>query len=178
MKTIQILQNKLMWILLKLDRLTPTKYLHKMLNICQVNDIYVCCLSNFVNDVLCGRCPDIFKNYFEFRRIFYDVRRKWPVKIPAARLLFGGKTARIHGASLWNKLHTSVVPFQLKKSFKKVVKIFLISKYSYTHTHGYYEKGTHGKPINLVFYCCHMLLVASLMSICFPGNHRQYCIFI
>ena len=81
---IQILQNKLMKMLLKLDRRTSTNYLHKMLNICKVNDIYVCCLSNFINDVLCGNCPDVFKNYFAFRRNVYDVRRKGQVKIPAA----------------------------------------------------------------------------------------------
>ena len=56
----QILQNKLMKILLKLDKRTSTDYLHKMLKICKVNDIYVCCLLNFANDVLCGRCSDVF----------------------------------------------------------------------------------------------------------------------
>ena len=130
MNKMLILQNKLMKMLLKLDRRTSTNYLHKMLNICKVNDIYLCCLLNFVNDVLCGRCPDVFKNYFEFRRNVYDVRRKGQVKIPAARLPFGDKAVRIHGASFWNKLNTSVVPFRLKKCFKKKMKILLISKYS------------------------------------------------
>ena len=40
-----------------------------------------------------------------------------------------------------------------------------------------YEIGIHEKPNNPVFYCCDMLLVASLMSICFTGNHRQYTLF-
>ena len=102
MNKIQILQKKLMKMLLKLDRRTSTNYLHEMLNICKVNDIYVCSLLNFVNDVLCGRCPDVFKNYFEFRRNVYDVRRKGQVKIPAARLPFGDKAVRIQGGSLWN----------------------------------------------------------------------------
>ena len=115
-----------MKMLLKLDRRTSTDYLHKILNICKANDIYLCCLLNFVNDVLCGRCSDVFKNYFKFRRNVYDVRWKGQVKIPAARLPFGDKAVRIHGASLWNKLHISVVPFRLKKCFKKKVKIFLI----------------------------------------------------
>ena len=97
--------------LLKLDRRTSTIYLHKILNICKVNDMYVCCLSNFLNDVLRCKCPDVFKNYFEFRGNVYDVRRKGQVKIPAARLPFGDKALRIHGASLWNKLHATVVPF-------------------------------------------------------------------
>ena len=98
MNKIQILLNKLMKMLLKLDRRTLTNYLHKKLNICNINDIYVCCLINFINVVLYGRCPDIFKNYFEFRSYVYYVRRKEQVKIPAARLPFGGKAVRIHGA--------------------------------------------------------------------------------
>ena len=81
MSKIQILQNKWMKMLLKLDRRNSTNYLHKMLNSCKVNDIYACCLLNFVNDVLCGRRPDVFKTYFEFRRNVYDVRRKGQVKL-------------------------------------------------------------------------------------------------
>ena len=138
MNKIQILQNKLMKMLLKLDRRTSTNHLNKMLNICKVNDIYVCCLLNFVNDVLCGRCPDVFKNYFEFRRNVYDVRRKGQVKIPAARLPFGDKAVRIQGASIWNKLDASVVPFRLKKMFLEKdedllnFKIFLkVNKYDH-----------------------------------------------
>ena len=116
MNKIQLLQTKLMKMLLKLDRRTSTNYLHKMLNIC---NICVCCLSNFVNDILCGRCPDVFKNCFKFRSNVYDVRRKGQVTIPAARPPFGDKAVGIHGDSLWNKLHISVVPFRLKKCFKK-----------------------------------------------------------
>ena len=41
MNKIQILQNKLMKMLLKLDRRISTNFPHKMLNICKVNDIYV-----------------------------------------------------------------------------------------------------------------------------------------
>ena len=130
MNKIQILQNKLMKILLKLGRRTSKNYLHKMLNICKVNDIYVYCLLNFVKDVLCGRFPDVFKNYFEFRRNVYDVGWKGQVKIPAVRLPFGDKSVRMHGASLWNKLRRSVVPFRWKNISRKgehvlTFKIFL-----------------------------------------------------
>ena len=47
----------------------------------------------------------------------------------------------------------------------------------YSYIHCYSEIGTHEKPSNPVFYCCYMFLVASLMSICFTGNHRQYALF-
>ena len=70
MNKIQIPQNKLMKMFLKIDRRTSTNDLHQMLNICNVNDIYVCCLLNFVNDVLCGRCPGVFKKYFNLEETF------------------------------------------------------------------------------------------------------------
>ena len=55
-----------------------------------------------------------FKNYFEFRRNVYDGIWTGQVKIPPARLPFDGdKAVRIHGASLWNKLH-AFVPLRLK----------------------------------------------------------------
>ena len=60
MYKIRILPIKLMKMLLKFNRRTPQNYLHKMLNICMVNDNYVCCLLNCVNDALCGRCRDVF----------------------------------------------------------------------------------------------------------------------
>ena len=53
--------------------------------------------------------------------------------------------------------------------------IFYRLPYSYFHC--YSEIGTHEKPNNPVFYCCYIFLVASLMSICFTGNHRQYALF-
>ena len=104
------------------------------------------------------------------------------VKIPAARLPFGGKAVRIHGTSPWNKLHTSVVPFRLKKCFKKnILKNKYIWSYlnrmRYSYIHSYNVIGTHETPNNPVFYCCSMLLVTSLMSICFTGNHRQCTLF-
>ena len=48
-------------------------------------------------------------------------------------------------------------------------------RYSYIHCNS--EIGTHEKPNNPVFYCCYIFLVASLMSICFTGHHRQYALF-
>ena len=119
MNKIQILQSKVMKMLLKLDRRTSTNYHHKMLNICQVNDIYLCFLLNFVNYVLCGRCPDVFKNSFEFRRNVYDVRREGQVKIPAARLPFGDKAVRIHGTSLWNKITYIWCSISIEKMFQE-----------------------------------------------------------
>ena len=65
-----------MQMLFILDRRNQTNSQHKKLNIWKANDIYACCLSNFVNDVFCGRRPDVFKIYFEFRWNVYDLKRQ------------------------------------------------------------------------------------------------------
>ena len=88
----------------------------------QVNDIYVYCLSNFVN----GRCPDVFKNYFEFRRNVYNVRQKGQVKIPAARLPFSDEAEIIYIHVLF---HFDRKMFQEKGEGLLYFKIFLVNNH-------------------------------------------------
>ena len=114
----QILQNKLMKMLLKLDRRTSTNYLNKMLNICNVNDIYVVNVVYYilymkisVTDVL--MYLRIISNLEEML-MMWGGRDKLKFQQP-----FGDRAIKIHGASLWNKLHTSVVPFRLKNVSRK-----------------------------------------------------------
>ena len=57
---IHTMQNKLLKLLLQLDRLTPTSVLHKNLNILKINDLYKCSVLLFVNDTQIGKCPKIF----------------------------------------------------------------------------------------------------------------------
>ena len=95
---IQILQNKLMKMLLNMDRLTPTNTLHHNLNILKVQDVFNCNLVNFVNDILIKRCPDVFFEYFVLKQNTYDLRTKGQVVVPPARIHFGDRQVRIKGA--------------------------------------------------------------------------------
>ena len=56
---IQTMQNKLMKLLLRLRRMTPTNELHMHLNILKVTGIYKSNVLSFVNEILSGRSPDI-----------------------------------------------------------------------------------------------------------------------
>ena len=65
---IQTMQNKLMKLLLRLRRMTPTKELHMHLTILKVSDIYKSNVLSFFKEILSGRY-DIYKNYFILKKI-------------------------------------------------------------------------------------------------------------
>ena len=117
---IQMMQNKLMRLLLNIDRLTPTDTLHQTLNILKVSDIYQVNILSFVYDIVSGRCPNVFQYYFELKRntYMYDLRTKGQIIVPPARIVLGDKQIRIKGAQLWNWLPKDMLESRLKKSFK------------------------------------------------------------
>ena len=60
------MQNKMMKLLPRLRRMTPTNELHMPLNILKVSDIYKSNVLSFFNENLSRRSPDIFENYFKW----------------------------------------------------------------------------------------------------------------
>ena len=100
---LQTMQNKLLQLLLHLDRLTPTNKRHKHLNNLRINDLYNYSILSFVNDTQLGKCPEIFEKYFEKKHSNYDLSQKGQLVIPPARLALGNRALRINGAKLWNK---------------------------------------------------------------------------
>ena len=79
------MQNKILKLLLHLDRITPINNLHKHLNILKISDLYKCSVLSFVNDTQLGKCPEIFENYFEKKHSNYDLHQKGQLVIPRAR---------------------------------------------------------------------------------------------
>ena len=57
---VQIMQNKLLKLLLKWDRRTPTDLVHYHLSILKINDMHTAKILSFVNECRSGRVPDIF----------------------------------------------------------------------------------------------------------------------
>ena len=130
MNKIQTMQNKLLKLLLQLDRLTPTSILHKNLNILKINDLYKCSVLSFVNDTQIGKCPKIFEKYFQKKRNNYDLRRKDQLDIPPARLTLGDRAVRIKGAKLWNDIHKDLKIYKCKMTFRKHLMKWHITKYN------------------------------------------------
>ena len=114
---IQVMQNKLMKLLLNIDKLTPTDTLHQTLNMLKVSDIYQVNILSFVNDIVSGRWPNVFQDYFELKQNTYDLRTKGQIIVPPAGIALGDKQIRIKGAQLWNKLSKDM----LESRFKKVI---------------------------------------------------------
>ena len=100
---IQIMQNKLLKLLLQMDRLTPTNILHKNLNILK----------------------SIHKKHSH-----YDLRQKGKLDIPPARLTLGDRAVRIKGAKLWNDIHKDLIPYKCKISLKRHLMKWHVSRYN------------------------------------------------
>ena len=124
------MQNKLLKLLLQLDRLTPTNILHKNLNILKINDLYKCSILSFINDTQIGKCPRIFEKYFHKKHSHYDLRQKGKLDIPPARLTLGDRAVSIKGAKLWNDIHKDLIPYKCKISLKRHLMKWHVSRYN------------------------------------------------
>ena len=127
---IKTMQNKLLKLLLQLDKLTPTNILHNNLNILKINDLYKCSILSFVNDTQIGKCLKIFEKYFHKKHSHNDLRQEEKLDIPPARLTLGDKAARIKGAKLWNDIHKVLIPYKCKMSLKRHLMKWHVSRYN------------------------------------------------
>ena len=95
---LQVMQNKLLKLLLKLDCRTSTSLLHHNMTLLKIADIHTVNILSFVNECGAGRNPDIFKNYFTVREATYDFRHKDRLFVPLARTELGSSRCAILGA--------------------------------------------------------------------------------
>ena len=65
---LQTLQNKLLKLMLKLDRCTSTNQLHRNLSLLKIADIHTVSVLCFVNNCRAARCPESFCNYYQVRQ--------------------------------------------------------------------------------------------------------------
>ena len=112
MNKVQVIQNKLLKMVLKLDRLMPTNDLHKNIKILKIVDIHKCNTLGLVKEMVSDRCPAIFRNYFEMKGNSYDLRTRGQLTIPLTRLTLGQHVVRVKGASLWNKIDKSLLNYR------------------------------------------------------------------
>ena len=106
LERLQVIQNKLLKLLLRLDPYTSTNLLHSELNILKVKDMYNTSLLLFVHANLQGDCPAAVKNYFVRRKSVYNTRQTGHLFIEyrRARLDLGTSRVQYHAAELWNLL--------------------------------------------------------------------------
>ena len=128
---IQTLQNKLLKLILQLDRRTGTNQLHSLLNIAKVNDVYTIKVLNFVNNCLSKNNPAIFDDYFSFKATAYNLRVKDSLEVKKHRTPFGSFGTEIQGAILWNKYRLEIRKYKLERSFKHNFTKFIIARYGW-----------------------------------------------
>ena len=115
---LQVIQNKLLKLILKLDRLTATNILHKEISLLKVTHIGDSSVLGFVNKVLCGQCPAIFLSYYKIKRNAYDVRTKGQLVTPQTGIQFGDRAVKVKGCLLWNRINKNMLKHRFSKSFK------------------------------------------------------------
>ena len=126
---LQIIQNKLLKLLLKWDRRTPTDFVHHRLSKLKVSDVHSAKVLSFVNECRARRVPDIFVEYFRTRETGLNLRNRSSLDIPWARTDMGLSRCDVRGARLWNNHLQTVTPLLYKKSFHKQISKFFIHNY-------------------------------------------------
>ena len=128
---LQIMQNKLLRLLLKWDRRTPTDLVHQRLSILKIDDVHIAKVFSFVNECRSCRVPEMFVNYYKIRERGLNLRNRSSLDIPWARTDLGHSWCGIKGARLWNNHLQTTSQLLYKKSFHKQFSKFLTRKYNW-----------------------------------------------
>ena len=119
LERLQVIQNKLLKLQLRLDPYTNTNLLHSELNILKVKDLYNTSLLLFVHANLQGDCPAAVKNYFVRRNIVYNTRQAGHLEYRRARLDLGTSRVPFHAVELWNLSSDVIKKIPCRKCFKR-----------------------------------------------------------
>ena len=99
---VQVIQNKLLKLILSWDWQTSTNFVHSDLKILKYN------ILNFVNKCVMGRIPDYFKTYYKTKVVPYAIRSKGSLDVITCRKGYGSKAVKVNGALLWNNIHKNI----------------------------------------------------------------------
>ena len=116
---LQVIQNKLLKLLLRLDPYTSINLLHSELNILKVKDLYDMSLLLIVHASLQGDCPADVKNWFVRRNSAYNTRQTGYLEYRRARLDLGTSRVQYHASELWNILSDVIKNIPCRKYFKR-----------------------------------------------------------
>ena len=118
MDKVQILQNKLLKVLLEMEWRTPTNELHSRLDILQVKDLFRQEISTFIYNYFQGNLPDGFTRYYQFFNHDRKTRGNLSLlRIPRCKTELGKKTVKVLGSTIWNKLGKDLKDISNQKSF-------------------------------------------------------------
>ena len=128
LQKIQIIQNKLLKLLLNVDRMTPTKLIHSRLQILTIKDIQNSNIISFVNSCIQQRCPSQFNSYFTSRTSVYPIRNLG-LEVSRSRTVMGSLSLKIIGANMWNSFPDQLRSLGHQKNFRKHVAKYYLTAY-------------------------------------------------
>ena len=112
---LQIMQNKLLKLLLKWGRRTPTDLVHKELSLLKIDDVHIAKVLSFVNKCRYCRVSDIFANYYKIRETGLNLRDRSSLDIRWDRTDMGLSRCDIKGARSWNQYLQTTIQLSYKK---------------------------------------------------------------
>ena len=102
---VQVIQNKLLKVILEKTWRHPTEELHSEVNILQVSDLFYQEIASFVNKYFSGDLPEVFLDYYKYVNHPYGTRgNQNKLLLPLQRTELGKKTVRYKGGEVWNNL--------------------------------------------------------------------------
>ena len=129
LQKIQIIQSKLLKLLLSKDPRTSTNELHKFMNILKVKDIQNANIVCFVKNCLIKNCPTQFNDYYTNHTTQYAIRNP-SLNVMRSRTQFGSLSIKITGAKLWNHLPNCIKEKKEQLNFRKIICKHYISNYT------------------------------------------------
>ena len=130
LERVQILQNKLLKLLLRLHPLTSTNSLHNKMKILKIKDVYDLSLCVFVNRNLQGDCPPALKRYFVERNTPHNTCQAGQLDYCRARIELGTSRVQYYAAKLWNLLNHRYKSIPCIYEFKKTLSENIITGYN------------------------------------------------
>ena len=126
---VQVIQNKLLKLILSWDWQTSTNFVHNDLKILKVEDIYKYNILNFVNKCVMGRIPENFKTYYKTKVVPYATRSKGSLDVIPCRTWYGSKAVKVNGALLWNNIHKNIRELRSMPELKEGLLKYYITLY-------------------------------------------------
>ena len=120
---IQTLQNKLLRLLMRKDRMYSSNQLHKDLNILNITDIFKTTVLSFVHNCIKGNPIPVFQNYYQDREGVHQhyTRNRQQLQTDRFRTNMGKSTTHYNGAILWNNLGNDLTSIADRYEFRREI---------------------------------------------------------
>ena len=126
LKSLQVIQNKLLRVLAKKDRYYNSNQLHKDFDLLNIEEARNMLILKFVYNCVNGQPVEVFQDYFTLQTHLHFTRQSGHLRRSRINTEYGRSTIQYTGASLWNKLPETLRNTNNLNSYKQKLKTFLL----------------------------------------------------